>query len=307
MSTGITIRHLSRRQVDDAKWDACVGRASNGLIYAYSFYLDAMARHWDALVWNDYEAVMPLTWNRKYGFYYLYQPPFTPSLGVFGSHLTADLLQAFIDAIPSRFRLVEIKLNPGHLLTPPATGDLLHNNYILSLKASYSELRKAYRENHKRNIQRALRTGCLAEQGTELEAIIALNRELMQQADPLPEEAYHRFRKLYSLLSAKGQAETYGVRNAAGKLLASCVFFYSHERAYYILAGNHPDGKTIGASHLLLDFFIQEKAGQQLLLDFEGSDIKSLAFFYEGFGASRELYPALHINRLPFYLRWWKR
>ena len=48
----------------------------NGLIYAYSFYLDTMAKHWDAFILNDYEAVMPLTWNKKYGITYYYTSPF---------------------------------------------------------------------------------------------------------------------------------------------------------------------------------------------------------------------------------------
>jgi hypothetical protein len=44
-----------------------------------------------------------------------------------------------------------------------------------------------------------------------------------------------------------------------------------------------------------------------MLLDFEGSDIPNLAFFYSSFGAVNQAYPALKINRLPFYLKWLKR
>jgi len=77
MTGGDQIKHLQQKEIDKIKWDACISNAANGLIYGYSFYLDTMARHWDALVLNDYEAVMPLTWNKKYGFYYLYQPAFT--------------------------------------------------------------------------------------------------------------------------------------------------------------------------------------------------------------------------------------
>ena len=74
MGEQIQIRYLTNEQIDKIKWDACIDTASNGLVYAYSFYLDSMAKNWDALVLGDYEAVMPLTWNKKYGFYYLYQP-----------------------------------------------------------------------------------------------------------------------------------------------------------------------------------------------------------------------------------------
>jgi hypothetical protein len=79
------IHYLQRHEIDPIKWDACVTAAANGLIYGLSFYLDAItAGQWDGLVLDEYRAVMPLTWNRKFGFYYLYQPFCTPCLGVFG-------------------------------------------------------------------------------------------------------------------------------------------------------------------------------------------------------------------------------
>ena len=81
------IQYLKRSGIDTAKWNACIDAASNGLIYGYSFYLDTMSKHWDALVMGDYTAVMPLTWKSKYGIHYLYQPFFAASLGVFGNDL----------------------------------------------------------------------------------------------------------------------------------------------------------------------------------------------------------------------------
>ena len=99
----------------------------------------------------------------------------------------------------------------------------------------------------------------------------------------------------------------YGVIGPQNKLLASAAFFFSHNRAYYILVGNHPDGKTLGASHTLIDAFIKDHAGQDLILDFEGSDIRNLAFFYSGFGAKEEMYPAIKLNRLPWYIRLFKK
>jgi hypothetical protein len=73
------------------------------------------------------------------------------------------------------------------------------------------------------------------------------------------------------------------------------------------MVGNHPDGKTIGASHALIDAFIKDHANQNLILDFEGSDIRNLAYFYEGFGAGFEIYPGLKVNKLPWYVRLFKK
>ena len=84
--------YKQRKEIDEAKWDKCISKASNGLIYAYSYYLDGMADNWDALVLNDYEVVMPLPWRKKFGFYYLYQPAFTAQLGLFGRDINKELV-----------------------------------------------------------------------------------------------------------------------------------------------------------------------------------------------------------------------
>ena len=307
METGNHIQYLSHKEIDKTKWDACITQASNGLIYAYSFYLNAMAKHWDALILNDYEAVIPLTWNKKYGFYYLYQPAFTASLGVFGKNLNKELIDDFIRTIPSKFKLIEISLNAGNIITDSNTFSLLRSNYILHLNRSYEELYNAYRDNHKRNINKAIQLGCRVSKEIPVDEIIQLNKEQLQHIDGAKPEDYSNFKNLYEFLKNRGHAKTYAIVDPKNKVLASAVFFFSHNRAYYIMVGNHPDGKTLGASHALIDAFIKDHAGKDLILDFEGSDIRNLAFFYSSFGATEEIYPALKINRLPWYVRLLKK
>lgn len=307
MEAGNQIEYLSNKEIDKTKWDACIKQAPNGLIYAYSFYLDAMAKHWDALVLNDYRAVMPLTWNKKYGFYYLYQPAFTASLGVFGKNLNKELIDDFTRSIPSKFKLIEISLNAGNIIDDSKTFSLLRSNYILHLNKPYEDLYKAYRDNHKRNINKAFQLGCHVSKEIPVDEIIQLNKEQLQHIDGTKPEDYLNFKTLYEFLRNKAQAKTYAIVDPKNKVLASAVFFFSHNRAYYIMVGNHPDGKTIGASHALIDAFIKDHANQNLILDFEGSDIRNLAFFYSSFGAIEEIYPALKINRLPWYVRLLKK
>ncbi len=94
------ISYLPQANIDKSKWDRCIDSSENGLIYAYSFYLDAMSENWDALIVNDYEMVMPLTWKKKYTIYYLYQPLFTASLGIFGNNISAEMVKTFLEKIP---------------------------------------------------------------------------------------------------------------------------------------------------------------------------------------------------------------
>lgn len=320
MNGSMNIQFLPNQQIDRTKWDICIDRAGNGLIYAYSFYLDNMASNWDALVLsnglhseNDYEAVMPLTWNKKYGICYLFQPFLTAQLGVFGNNISAEVMESFLKVIPAKFKYLDICLNQKNIFSLKEFDLYQRSNFILDLSKSYDEVYNNYRENIQRNIKKAIQAGCTVEKNFDSEKVIELAVQQMKGQNKETEENIHRFRKLYQQLHAKKMATTYGIVSSQKELLASCVFFFSHNRAYYILVGNHPDGKTIGASHALIDAFIKEHAGKNLptgqagmLLDFEGSDMPNLAFFYSSFGAVEEKYTGLKLNRLPFYLKWLK-
>lgn len=301
------IQYLRREAIDTTRWDRCIDESANGLIYAYSFYLDRMSRNWDALVWNDYEAVMPLTWNRKYGIYYLYQPAFTASLGVFGKNLTGEMMEQLLHAIPKKFRLVEIELNHGNnfdCLAKP--GPIVFNdrtNYVLSLDKPYDTLYAGYRENLQRNLKKSINLGVQYVTGIPVDEVIELARQQMEGVTNYSSDDYDHFKKLFEQLHGKKQALTCGVYTQNNELAASAVFFFSHKRAYYILVGNRIDQRTDGASPYLLDRFIHDHAGKDLLLDFEGSDIRGLAYFYSSFGAVPELYPSARVNSLPFIVK----
>lgn len=302
----VEIKYLTYQQINKNKWDACINNADNGLIYGYSFYLDAMAKNWDALVLNDYEAVMPLTWNKKYSIYYLYQPPFTACLGVFGRSLTLETVNEFLKAIPAKFKYWDIYFNPGNLFKLQDFDLYQRMNYVLNLNESYDNLYTAYRDNIKRNIKKSEQFQLSINKNIAIADVIELAKQQSNNAAITAEDFTH-FENLFQSLYSKQKATTYGVYTKEGRLIASAAFFFSHNRAYYIIVGNHPDGKTLGASHALINAFIKDNAGEDMLLDFEGSDIPSLAFFYSSFGAVEEKYSAVRLNRLPTYLKWMKK
>ncbi|MEI8059704.1 MAG: hypothetical protein WCG67_06055 [Ferruginibacter sp.] len=300
-----SIQYISYRDIDKIKWDACIDASANGLIYSYSFYLDTMSKHWDALVLNDYEVVMPLTWNKKFGIYYLYQPPFTASLGIFGNSISAEIINAFLKAIPKKFSYWDIYLNHGNYFQLADFNLYQRMNYILPLNNSYENIYNGYRKNIQRNIKKCEQLQCIIKKEVLVEDVIALSNEHSRSFSKLGIDDFERVKKIYTLLYQTKKAITYGVYQNK-KLLASAAFFFSHGRAYYILIGNHPDGKTIGASHALIDAFIKDHANQNLILDFEGSDITNLAFFYSSFGALEEKYTGIILNRLPALIKWLK-
>jgi hypothetical protein len=303
----VEINYLTYQQIDKIKWDACIDKAGNGLIYGYSFYLDAMAKNWDALVLNDYETVMPLTWNKKYSIHYLYQPPFTACLGIFGNSLTAETVNEFLKAIPSKFKYWDIYFNPGNLFKLKDFDLYQRMNYVLNLNNSYENLFDAFRKNIQRNIKKSEQFQLSINKNIAIADVIGLAKEQANSFTSIADDDFSRFEKLFQLLYIKQKSTTYGVYTKEGQLMASAVFFFSHNRAYYIMVGNHPNGKTLGASHALINAFIKDNAGEDIVLDFEGSDIPSLAFFYSSFGAVEEKYSAIKLNKLPAPIKWLKK
>lgn len=293
------IAYLPQKDIDKEKWDQCIDLADNGLVYGYSYYLDSMSKNWDALVMNNYEIIMPLTWNKKYSFYYLYQPFLTASLGIFGNNITPEIVNNFLKNIPAKFKYWDFYLNRDNLFSLPDFPMYERSNYVVPLQYNYETLSGRYAQSHLRNLKRAHQYGNVVKKDIPIDDIINIAREQTKHFSTITRQDYNNFSKLFQLLYEKKMATTYGVYNSQNKLVASCAFVFSHKRAFYILVGNHPDGRTSGASHLMIDYFIREHAEEDLLLDFEGSNIGSLAFFYKSFGAYLEKYPGIKRNRLP--------
>jgi hypothetical protein len=299
----MSILYLPYEKIDFQKWDACIGGASNGSVYALSTYLDHMSPGWDALIQDDYEAVMPLTHKKKWGIEYLYQPPLTAEGGIFGkASITTPLLNAFLQAIPTKYKLWEFSLNRGNLIEGSDFPIYKRMNFILPLNKPYEEISEKYRKDLKANLKKAAEEELEYHKATGIDAVIGLADRKLKSLTNLTNKDYENFKALTQKLNAKIRA----VRNKNGAILASGVFFFSHDKAYYVLAGNHDEGRKTGASHFLLDQFIKEFANTKITFDFEGSDLPNLAMFYKGFGAEEAPYAAIRLNRLPKAIRWLK-
>jgi len=77
---------------------------------------------------------------------------------------------------------------------------------------------------------------------------------------------------------------------------AAAIFAFSNDRAIFLLSASSERGKEWRAMFLVVDRFIELHAGKLAKLDFEGSNIVSIARFFRGFGAKPEIYQRLHFQ-----------
>ena len=305
----MAIRFLYHKQIDKRKWDRCIKSAFNGIIYAYSWYLDIVSENWDALVEDDYKSVMPLTANEKYGIKYLSQPPFTQQLGVFStSRLDPDLVNAFIIAIPAHIKYVDINLNIFNKINSDKHRFKSNTNYELDLIGTYEKNKKNYSTNTKRNIAKANKNNISIIEGVTNHQLIELfKNNVGDTRNNFGDAQYNILRRLLSYAIRFRFGEIIGAYTAENNLCAATFFLYSNQRGIYLVSASTPEGIEKRAMFKLIDHYIERNSERTMTLDFEGSNIESIARYFKGFGATACEYPTININRLPWIIRWLKK
>ncbi len=299
------IQHLSHQQIDKHRWDQVVLHTPGGTIYGQSWYLDAVCPDWEALITSDYTRVMPLTARQKYGFSYLYQPLLSQQLGVYSlKRLKPEEADEFLGAIPARFKLIEITLNEQ---TQPTEQFIVekHTTCRLNLNYPYTLLQEKYSENTRRNLIKASKEGLRFRTNINIQELTELlGKDKSAGAKVLlvrkNQVALHRLAT--SMLNRKA-GMICGVKNRHGELLAAALMGQDKSFHYYLAPAMNEEARESRAMFYLIDRYIHLHAGLPLTLDFEGSDIESVARFYRGYGAVPGTYTSLRINRLPWPLK----
>ncbi len=303
--TNQQINRIPFEEIDADKWDNCIAKSPNALVYAQSWYLDKVCDRWDALVWGDYQYVMPLTFRKKMGVTYLYQPLFCQQLGVFPTP-TKEVLRDFLNEATELFPFAEINLNAMNLPVRKAVGLFVpRKNFLLPLGQPYSEIVKNYSSHTKRKLKKASSNKLSLIKGISTGEYLTFKRQ--NQKSRALERNVLRLRNILAFAMTKSMGQVYGVYSPQNELCAAAFFLRFKNRVTYLNAATSYEGRELNAMYFLIDQFIFENAGSEFMIDFEGSVIPGVARLYEGFGATPEVYHHLKWNKLPIWLRWLKK
>ncbi|MBL7137791.1 MAG: hypothetical protein ISS17_03335 [Bacteroidales bacterium] len=297
------ISYIPHNQIDKARWDRCVLESVNSLVYGLSWYLDLVSPGWDALVEDDYRSVFPLTHKWKFGIPYLAQPFFTQQLGLFTTGLLSeDLVTRFLQAIPLKFKLVEIHLNGMNKVDPAIFHVTPRLNHEIELMYPYDEISGRYSQNTRRNIRKALDAQVVVRRKISADELVSLFRNNFGKREgKLGYRNYIAIEQLIAHSVKQASGILMGAGHREGQLDAGTFFLKDRSRFILLLAASDFTTRNNGAMFLLLDAFIREHAGQPALLDFEGGNDPNLGRFYKSFGARETTYPFVRISRIPFY------
>jgi hypothetical protein len=289
---------IPREKIDVARWDSCVANSPVNLPYAHTWYLDAVAQHWDGLVLNNYEAVMPVPWYWMLAVKKVYQPHYCQQGGIFSmQQVDANMISLFLNEMKKHFYTCYIHLNYTNQLQVAAQGFNLRTNLILDLNYSYEKLQTAFSHNHQRNIRKAAKAQLVYSSSYDNEAFYSFYISTLNAGREVFKSIHQQaLIQLLRVLKERELMTIKVVQDSSGNWLAACLLVVYNNRFINLINTSSTAGKSVGATQYLFSQIINEYASGNQVLDFEGSSIPTIARFYEGFGAIEQPYYAYHTN-----------
>lgn len=300
------IYHLKHHEIDFKKWDALA--KEQAIPYANSWYLNIVSPNWEALIFDDYTAIMPLTCKKKLGINYLSQPFFTQQSGVFGKNLNANIIHEFIAEIEKKYSYIDINFNEGNSqFLKEDKNKQIQNNILLELNMPFDTLLKNFSENTRRMIKKAEKLNITIQDTSNADELIELFKHTKgKNLKHLDNKAYNNLKKLIQSISQHCKVSIKTIYQEK-TLLGGAIFISFNNRIIFFFSALSDLGKQCGAMHYLIADTIKNNSEQNKILDFEGSNNVNLARFYKSFGSKEVVYLRYKNNKLPYPIKWIKK
>lgn len=281
------IKKVKYKEIDFAKYSKCLENACQNADYADKQFLDIVSdRQWFLLVYGDYEAVMPVSYVRKFGLTLILMPKICQQLGVFSKEDQPDINKLFHDFLDQNFLVLIYAFNGDNQFD----FDTQKKTSYLLKKDNYANTKKNYSSHRRRNVRII---GDLIGninfenkfQKVDKDFFVKNTRGTTSEKDS--QDYFNVFQKL--------------VEKKIGKLIIlefknkiqSFVYLYEGKRNRYLslfINGyplENPNLPSIMIDHCLQEF-IEDKN-----FDFMGSEVENVAKFNERFGAVSYRYAIL--------------
>lgn len=293
------IRYLKYDEISKLKWDRCISQSFNGIVYAYSWYLDIVSYQWDALVMGDYEAVMPITHKTTYGITNIKQPQYAIQLGVFTSKiLDMELVDAFLDKLPGGIRKVKVNLNTFNKASNSKFKFKNGSVYELDLIEPYKKLYLKFSDQAKEAIKNSKVSKVSIMKSLNLKEFLLLKKGSSE--NPLTFDQLNTLRRIIPFCTNHNIGNTYGAYNDKNELVAGTFFMKSHQKAICLVAACSKEGIQINADYALFNYYLKENCGKNITLDFGNPTINEIEKLSKDFGAQ-----AVSFLKLKKHKRWW--
>jgi len=296
------VRFIRHKDIEKQKWDRLVHEFGDSKLYILSWYLDAACPSWDAIVWGDYEAIIPLPTKKWWILKKVYQPFFVQQTGIIhqpylqinvllNNLLTSGFLKSYFSFRVQLNILLPTNFNSSNQKKWQVEKK---KNFVLTLDRDYVTLRSNYNENRKRNIKKAISESWSVNTSLEIDSAIEMyKKNQAPKQKQLGLDVYKVLKRIFNAVNQNGSRELLICKDEKGMILSYAFFVNTPNRIYYLFGTMSVEGRKHSAISLLFDDIIKRNSNSNKKLDFEGGNLESIGRFFASFGAMEEEYSCI--------------
>lgn len=300
------ISFVSRAELNVEKYNKCIKDSLQSRIFAFSWYLDIACGTWGVLVLNDYEAVMPIPWNKKHTMKYVYPPLWVLELGVFS--LKEIKTEPFIEVLLSHFKFVELRLNTDNKIDEINNQRIIKTMQWMSITEGYDYTFSKYRKDRKKDLNKASSFGLKEVWEDDAENLITLFKNNIGKRDQnIKGKDYKNLRSLINICLKKKKGEILAVYDDKERLVASAFFLLHNNTVTILVSSTDLENRKNGANTFLIDRAIWRYQQKYTIFNFGGSSIQTIANYFKSFGAQESSYGFIKENKLPLLVKMFKQ
>lgn len=291
------MKFLTRKNINTEKWNKRIEKDAAENVFSYTWYLDATAESWGALVsGDDFKTVMPIAYTTKLGIKRMYQAPFTREYSIFGADFSWN---EAIDFLTKEFK--HISFRSGELELTKICENRQHQE--LQLTEDYSSL---YRSNAKRLVKKGNKVFQFQLGSNPTPLIELFEATVAHKVEAVGTAEIENLTQLMQDAIQLGKGELIEVMEDEN-LVASGFFLLDKKRITYLKGAALDEAKKAGAMYSLFNFAFERYQKDFDTFDFGGSDIEPVANFFRKFGATDRNYYNYTIDNSPLWFKTLKR
>jgi hypothetical protein len=264
-------------------------------VFARPFWLDTVAENWDVALVLDGKtivAALPYCWKGNFITRRIYLPDlnFYQSILFFRpaeykNSIALQLFQELPKTVRSYFKFLpehtDIDLTALHYSREDYPTYLINSTDFTGITST----------NHRRNIQKGIKHHYAVQPSNNTALSFSILTATYNRQKLKPKVSLEQFQLIAEIAAAEGCGQLLNCMDDKKNVLASIFIAEDEQTVYYLMGGYHHAFKNTGAMTFLLHHVIQYALRNKKTFNFCGSSKKTIASFFEGFGAERTIIP----------------
>ncbi|WP_336689034.1 MULTISPECIES: hypothetical protein [unclassified Chryseobacterium] len=278
---------MKYNEIDFEKYSKCLENSAQRKYSATKDFLDITSgKQWELLVYNDYEAVMPVPFVKKIGFKIVINPKLCQQLGIFSNIDDVKINDLFLSFLEKKYNIWYYGFNDKNTFSKL----LKRRKNFLIYPDNYEIVRQKYSPKRKRK----LRLDDDVLQKSEVREVSIFNAwEFISKnlIGAKNEKDKNNFLQIFTDLEKAGYLKLKAF--FYGTAIINLIAVYSDDKTIALLGTfNDKDHVKLSGSSFIIDDVIRENI-QTKIFDFEGSDIPAIEEFFRGFRPELKSYPVI--------------